>query len=86
VLNELLPTADMNDPPAFIEEFETMLGVYNGGADETYILALYDAVSANLLLFSAQVPGNQGLTDMLTQYIPEGRAGLIELLPPDADI
>jgi len=85
VLNELLPTADMNDPPAFIEEFETMLGVYNGGADETYILKLYDTVSANLLLFSAQVPGNQGLTDMLTQYIPEGREGLIDLLTPDAD-
>ena len=97
VLNELLPyldgTADMNVPPAFIAEFETkgetMLGVYNGGGQyPTFdaIVDLYDTVSANLLLFSAQVPGNQGLTDMLTQYIPEGRAGLIDLLTPDADI
>lgn len=97
VLNELLPyldgTADMNVPPAFIAEFETkgetMLGVYNGGGPyPTFdaIVDLYDTVSANLLLFSAQVPGNQGLTDMLTQYIPEGRAGLIDLLTPDADI
>ncbi|MDD3996943.1 MAG: hypothetical protein PHH86_04450, partial [Sphaerochaetaceae bacterium] len=93
VLNELLPyldgTADMDVPPAFIAEFENngemMLGVYNGGADGTYILDLYDAVSDNLLLFSAQVPGNQGLTDMLTQYVPEGRTGLSDLLTPVAD-
>ncbi|NLV84279.1 MAG: hypothetical protein GXY60_06925 [Spirochaetales bacterium] len=90
VLNELLPyldgTAGMNvPPPAFIAEFETMLGVYNdnGGADGTYILNLYNAVSDNLLLFSAQVPGNQGLTDMLTQYVPEGLTGLSDLLDAD---
>jgi len=96
VLNDLLPyldgTADMDVPPAFINEFETkgetMLGVYNGGGPyPTFdaIVDLYDTVSANLLLFSAQVPGNQRLTDMLTQYVPEGSTGLIDLLTPDAD-
>jgi len=90
VLNELLPyldgTADMNVPPDFIDEFETkgetMLGEYNGGGPYPTV---YDTVSANLLLFSAQVPGNQRLTDMLTQYVPEGSTGLIDLLTPDAD-
>ncbi len=95
ILNQMIPylamtSFDSVEPPAFLsyktgDQWEMMVGMYNGGAYPAFalILDLYDEVTDTLVLFSQQVPDNQATTDLLLEYIPQGRTGIVDMLTPD---